>query len=151
VIVIPLTSRPALLDALLDGLDTWYHLFMTALPSDTDLSLDDFTEIDWPDYTPQQVKYWAPALLDGEYAYSTADPVEWQATDDQENRKVWGYYVTNGRDGALLWWEMRCEAPIDMSVTGAVCVVWPRLTLPPDSVVPCMFVGGGNISWINVT
>jgi len=120
------------LDAFLDNLTPYYHLFTTAMPEDPLIVLADFTEADWPAYAPQRASGWTPAVLVGERAASMADALLWTRGTGGAPRDVYGYYVTDTAGGPLIWWEAREEGPLPMQDPFHTVRVLPRLTLRED-------------------
>lgn len=145
-IVAPDSGAVYLLLQLLDAVETWAHLYVADHWPTRATTLSDLQEASWSGYVPVKVGPWAPPLIVDAQAQSTADPVEWVrgATGDAE--QVYGYYLTAGVSGPLLWAEHVCgRESVPMESDGDVCVVWPlvRLTYQPGE--PCIQSGGVEI------
>lgn len=137
-IVFPTVGKTATLDTFLENVDLWYHLYVSVtVPKPRSLK-SHFQEADWAGYAPLQAKYWAPALMDGDFAYSTADPLTWTRKAGGVPRTVYGYFVTYAEVGPLLFAEWACnEEGIPMINDGDSLTLWPRLTFPAELGTPC--------------
>ena len=132
-ITVPDVGATACLDALLDeGVTTWYHLYVNDVSLGRATTLGDLTEADWPDYAPQRVTTWTPATVPIDRAVSAADPLLWTRGDGGDPRQVYGYYVTDGQTGPLLWAETRPQGPLPMVAPTDAVLVTPRVTLRQD-------------------
>lgn len=130
---VPYAAAPHDLDALLDGLTPYYHLYIAEVTVDPGVTLADFAEADWPTYTPRRAVSWVPAIMSGGRAVATADPIMWQRGTGGSPRQVYGYFVTDGQTGPLCWWEPRDAGPLPMAASGDSVIVRPRLTLREDA------------------
>lgn len=131
-VVIPDVAATYQLDELLDGLDTWYHLYAVPAVLGASTTLADLTESAWPGYAPIRVTTWSPALLIDGRAWSSADPALWTRGIGGVGGQVYGYYVTDGQTGSLIWCEARPGGPTPMLTSGDQVLVLPRLTLRQD-------------------
>jgi len=134
-IVTPYIGAMALLDFLTDELGTWIHLYTNDLTPYAGTVLTDFVEASFPGYAPVQVKTWSVAMLQDGRAVTVSDPRTWTLPSAIPAVEVFGYFVTQGKSGALLWVERRTAGPIIMQNAGDQATVIPRLTLrgDPDS------------------
>lgn len=128
-IIVPIVGATALLDDLLDDVTTWYHLYVTDITLSVDTVLGDFVEASFPGYLPLLVSTWAPSLWDVDRAVSNADPAVWTRGGPPSLVTVYGYYVTDGMVGPLLWCERRTEGGIVLNNPGEQCQVLPKTTL----------------------
>lgn len=131
-ITVPEIAETYDLDALLEDLDTWFHLYVTRLSLGRGTLLADFTEASWPAYQPLRVTTWSPSQILRGRAWSSADPTQWTRGSGGAPAQVYGYYVTDGRTGPLLWCESRQQGPTPMTAPTDMVVVLPRLTLRGD-------------------
>lgn len=129
---IPYVGSLYLLDALLENLTPYFHLYTADVDNDPGVDLADFEEADWPLYVPLRVTSWTPAVIVSGRAVSTADAALWQRGAGGPPRQVYGYYVTDTAGGPLLWWEARAQGPLPMSEPFHTVQVFPRLTLRED-------------------
>jgi len=136
-IVVPAVAENYLLDELLDRVTPYFHLFTSEMELGEKTVKEDFQEADWPDYKPAKVTTWSPALQVCGRAVSSADKTRWDRGEDGEPREVFGYYVTDGKDGPLLWCEQRSEGPIRMEFPSDFLVILPRITLREDPDEEC--------------
>jgi len=134
VVIIPNAAELVLLDRLLDKVTTWYHLYVTATVLGAGTVIGDFTEADWTDYAPKKVTTWSPAVTLSGRAVSNADQTMWIRGSGGPTRFVFGYYVTDGEDGPLLWCEERVAGSIRMQFSTDTVTVVPRITLREDPV-----------------
>lgn len=123
------------LDTYLGSVEPWYHLFVNDLVPVGATILDDFVEATWPDYAPRKVTSWVPSVTVDGRAVATADPTTWTRGSGGPGASVYGYYVTDGSSGPLIWCERRAAGPIDMTMPTDSVQVLPRLTLREDEVV----------------
>lgn len=128
-IVIPQAGAVPLLDHLLQQLQPWFHLYTNDLvPGDLTV-LTDFTEATFPGYAAQRAVGWTDALVVSGIATSYADGLVFSRTMDGISISIYGYFVTSGKTGGLLWAEYRAGGPIVLTHTGDTCDVLPSLTL----------------------
>lgn len=128
-LVIPAVSAPYLLDVLLDGLTPWCHLYVVPVTLTVGTVIGDLVEATWSGYQPQRALGWTTADWEDDRAVTTADPLLWTYGPQPGPAIVYGYYVTDGRTGALLWAESREQGPIALNIAIDQVEVWPRLTL----------------------
>jgi hypothetical protein len=135
-ISIPASGTAALLNVILDPNFYWYHLYTNEVfPGDVETS-GDFTEADFPGYEAQQAKSWTDAATVAGCTYSVADPVLWTCSADTEPALMYGYFVTMGESGPLIWWEPRPTGPVRIASKGDQVEAFPRLTLAANP-LPC--------------
>lgn len=137
-IVVPNVGAAALLDDMLAEVDTYYHLYTNDETLTSATVLADLTEATWPDYRAMRVTTWSPAIAVEGTAASQADPVLWVRGVGGLAVDVYGYYVTDGQTGPLLWIEARPAGPTPMRAATDTVLVTPQLTLrqsdcPPTS------------------
>lgn len=126
----PAASRTSALDIFTSGLNAWIHLYRTDTPISADTVLGDFLELDVTGYAPLPVRWWTPAVLQGVYAKTWGENRYFQRGAGGFVREVWGYYITQGETGQLLWAERGPDPPYPMAVAGDNLFVWPALTWP---------------------
>jgi hypothetical protein len=128
-IVVPDGGARDALDDLLAELTGWAHLYVEDVVLGPDTTRDDLTEASWPDYQPLRVTGWAPSVaLDG-LAVSEADLLLWIRGPGGDPAQVYGYFVSDLKDGPLVWVERRPQGPIAMSADTDQVLLLPRLTL----------------------
>lgn len=131
-ITIPNVAEVNLLDRLLDKVETWYHLYVNSIVLGPATVKTDFVEGSWPGYAAKKVTTWTPAITVSGRAESSADQQQWIRTFDGSGQLVYGYYVTDGQTGPLLWCETRAAGPIRMQFSSDTVTVMPRVTLRED-------------------
>jgi hypothetical protein len=136
VIVVPNVAADVLLDDLIEAIDTYYHLYVNAATLGPDTTLTDLTEAAWPDYRSMRVTTWSPAIALEGTAASQADPVVWVRGVGGLAVDVYGYYVTDGATGPLLWVEARPSGPTPMRAATDTVIVTPQLTLRQNDCPP---------------
>lgn len=109
-IQIPNVAAIYTLERLWSVIDPWIHLYRTDTPLSYDTVLADFVEVSIDSYAPVRLQTWTDPEIESRRAVTTRDPVEWVWSSGDAQQEVWGYYVTDGRDGPLLWCG-RGEAP----------------------------------------
>jgi hypothetical protein len=129
-LAVPESAQCYLLDRLIDGLDPWYHLFTADVWPDSTTTLAQLPEPQWEGYQPQRVNVWTSAIIRNGRAETTADPVEWVRGATGSPETVFGYFVTDGQGGPLLWAEHVCGRDgIAMESDADLVVVWPLLDM----------------------
>lgn len=131
-IVVPSAGARDALDAMLAELHPWTHLYVTDVTLGPDTTKDDLTEASWPDYVPMRATGWAPAVTVGGLAVADADPILWVRGDGGDPAQVYGYFVTDTKDGPLVWAERRPQGPVAMIEPTDQVLLLPRLTLRED-------------------
>jgi hypothetical protein len=127
-IVLPIPSSIYLLYRLVVEIDTYYHLYITDTTLGIHTTLGDLTEAAWPAYQPVRAHSWSPPLLAAGVVTTWSDPILWTRGTTGPASNVYGYYVTDGRAGPLLWVERAVAAPIRMSLPADTVMVLPQLT-----------------------
>lgn len=133
-IIVPDVAATYDLDELLDQLDTWYHLYTVPAVLGPSTTLADLTEAAWPDYAPVRVNTWSPASIVEDRAVSLGDPVLWVRGSGGMPAQVYGYYVTDGRTGPLVWCEARAQGATPMIAAHDQVLVLPELSFRQDPV-----------------
>jgi hypothetical protein len=128
-LVVPYTGSLPLLDSLLFQLGAWYHLYVVDVVPDQDTTLADLVEASYPGYAAVQVTTWTPSVLVEGSAAAYADPILWTRSSSGSPQVVYGYYVTAGLGGPLLWAELRELGPITVQSAGDAVYLTPALTL----------------------
>lgn len=121
-----------LCDQWTDQLYAQCHLFVNPAILSIDTVLADLTEATYPGYYQQNISGWSPATVQGSGATSWSDPIVFGCAGGMAPEYVYGYYVTRGSPGRLLWAELRPQGPIRMWLDSDLCVVLPSLTLTPS-------------------
>jgi hypothetical protein len=124
-------SECYLLDALLEALETWCHLYQNDIAPKDVVDRTSFAELDVTGYAPQAVSSWVLAVFRDGRAVSDADPVQFSRGSGMEARDVYGYFITQGRDGPLLWWQRVPGDPQPMRLPTDKVTVYPQLALRP--------------------
>lgn len=150
-IVTPLPSLERLLDVLIGALSPWVHLYVVDITLTPLTVLADLTECTVPGYTPQKTTGWSAATIAGHVAVTYADPLVYTHGAGAGFQDVWGYYVTDGLSGPLLWCERGGAPPYALHVLGEGVLVQPRFTLgdcnspqPPGILSAGDLVGDGS-------
>lgn len=128
-LVVPYVPSTRLLDNLLDQLGAVYHLYVVFVKPDQDTTLEDLVEASFEGYAPLAVPVWTPAVLVGGSAAAYGDPLLWTRSSSGSPQMVYGYYVTAGVTGPLLWAELRELGPITVQEAGDRVYFTPALTL----------------------
>jgi hypothetical protein len=128
-LVVTSSGSLPLLDSLLDQLGAVYHLYVVDVTPTLTTTLADLKEADWPGYAPIAVPVWTPAVLVGGSAAAYGDPLLWERASIGDSETVYGYYVTAGTRGPLLWAERRELGPIVVAGPGDRVYLTPALTL----------------------
>ena len=136
-ICISLAGRARICDAITSDIAAWYHLYTNDPPITTGLTAADLEEPDYSGYEPQPARYWAPAVLTDQTATAQAQPILWTRGSGGRPRDVMGYYVTDGRDGPLLWAERGSSAPYLLSQPGDELLIIPTIAVPAPPGLPC--------------
>jgi hypothetical protein len=129
-------AATALLDDLLDQVETWVHLYTLAVALGPSTTLADLREAAWTGYFPQKATGWTPSLWNGSRADSSSDPLRWVLGVQLGPWTVVGYYVTDGQSGPLLWVEQRPQGPVELALPIDQVEVFPRLTMRQDDFSP---------------
>lgn len=125
-LVVPNVSAISTLQILVDNWDAWVHLYMADVPLDRATVLADLVELDVPGYAAQAAMGWTdPEIVEGR-AQTGADPVLFTRGAGTPQRDVWGYFVTQGLSGDLLWVERALNPPIPFRVSTDNWTVIPR-------------------------
>lgn len=118
---------------LVSGLDyqssAWVHLYRTDTPLTRNTTLADLVELDTPGYLRQRAVSWSPPTIRGDQAVTEADPLRWTRGAGPPARQIYGYYVTFGSSGPLLWAERGIEAPYTWDTLGQRILVIARFSL----------------------
>jgi len=131
-IVLLSEGAEALLDVWTDTVGYTYHLYCNELsPSDV-INRTSFVEATFPGYKPQPAKGWTNAATVEGCTSSSADPILWSCAADTDPQDVWGYFVTMGLTGPLLFWEPRDTGPVRIAAKGDPVELFPRLTCRQD-------------------
>lgn len=118
----------ALLNRMLDGIPTLFHLYCNDVPRSTETILSDLVAADWPAYRPIFDRRWSPALWVDVAAFSWTDQKTWIRGSGGAPRLVYGYFVTIGRPHRLLWYEPREGGPIPMVLPTDCVTITPELS-----------------------
>jgi hypothetical protein len=126
VLVLPDVALTYIVDEFIGSIAPYVHLYMTDTPLTRRTTLADFVELDTPSYAAQRAVAWSPSTIRGSLAVTEADPIRWTRGAGGTPRDVYGYYVTDGVSGSLLWCERASTAPIPMRVLGDRLLVIAR-------------------------
>lgn len=127
----PLTSRCPLLDAIVAGLAPWVHLYVNNPTVTWCLIKADLHEATSGGYAPKLAINFAPAVLVGAVARAVADPLVWTRTDGMPAEQVYGYFITQGEDGDLLWCSLPRTDPFPWGLAGDQITLVPTLEFGP--------------------
>jgi len=128
-LVVPYGGSVAVFNQFLSQFSVYYHLYINDLTPTLDSVLSDFVEASYPSYGPQIVQQWTDAVLVGGVAATYGDPLLWTVGSVVVPQTVYGYYVTGGPTGPLLWAELRELGPVPLDTVGARVYLTPALTL----------------------
>lgn len=107
------------------------HLFINDITPSAATVTTDLVEATFTGYEPQNIQGWTPAILRSGKAITWSDPIRFTCAANGPLQTVYGYYVTLGYDGPLLWLERRAMGPIPIANIGDLVIVLPSLTLSP--------------------
>lgn len=142
-LVVSRVGAALLLDALLDNVDLWYHLYVSDCPPHRYSERDDFKEASWDGYFPQPVKHWDPAELSNGHAFATADPLLWTRGTLGIAQTVRGYFVTSGQNGPYVFGQAADDDQvIPMEIDGESVAVFPYFSDITEFDPQPMFCGG---------
>lgn len=131
-LVIPDQSARVLLNSLLDGINTYIHLYVNDVYLKPSITAADLHEAAWPDYSPQLVNTWLEADTENGRAVSVADPVFWTYGSNPSPATVYGYWISSDETGFLLWVEAHPGGGITLVHSSDQIAVFPQLTLKTD-------------------
>lgn len=134
-IVIPSVGGVALLNLLTDAYTAWYHLYTNPLTPNAASVLTDFVEASFGGYAPLRSVGWTDALVVGDVPTAYADALVFACTVSGSPQSIYGYYVTQGKTGGLLWAQSRDAGPVVITNVGDSLDVLPTLSL--QTFVPC--------------
>jgi hypothetical protein len=141
VIVTTYQSLPYLLDALNNQIDPWYHLYVQDIEQTSGVQLTDFAEASWQGYTPLEADTFTPAVWADPFAVAHADQLQWLSPGSEQPLSVHGYFVTDGENGPLLWFEAVPDGPIDVRNVGTPVNIFPAMVLGPCANLPPVITG----------
>lgn len=118
-----------LLDDMLDNVETWFHLFVDDVNPTADLAIGGFTEPGWEGYAALKMAQWTPAIWAKTRAITWGEQLRWISPGTVPVQKVYGYYVTDGQFGPLLWSERDPTGPIDAGSPGTPINIYPEFSL----------------------
>lgn len=93
----------------------YVHLYVEDVPLDRDIVLDDLVESEAPGYAAQLAIGWDTPVIRARRAYTEAEPLLFSRSDGSPSEQAFGYYVTQGMSGPLLWVERFEPAPFPWS------------------------------------
>lgn len=126
-IVVPVVAGVYSLNRLLDAVTTYVHLYVNDYTPDDTTTLGSFTEASFDSYVVQLEKYWTNAISFYDVPTSWGEPLIWTAASTLAlPQTVYGYYVTDGVAGSLLWCE-RAPTPAVLASAGAQVMLQPRI------------------------
>jgi len=117
------------LNNLLSQIHIYCHLYVSPVNWAEDPPISDIVEASWPDYRPQAVAYWSPAVIRPPLASSWSDWLLWVRGTGGMAAQVYGYYYTAGPAGLLLGGEARPQGPVPMMAATDRVQVVPSLSL----------------------
>lgn len=145
-LVVPITAELYLLAIVLDALTPFVHLYVNDVTPDPCSGVDQFQEADWQGYKPLPAKTWTPPVLRSHRAVSWSDPVQFLRGDIGPQRRVYGYWMTDGLSGPLIWAERAPDTPVlRMDYGGNFTTVYPQFSLQSESMPPCVYSGGVEV------
>lgn len=122
-IVVPNVGAVELLELLLPVWTPWVHLYTTDTPLELDTVIGDFVEANYPGYAAQLATGWTEPEIANRRANTMADPLIFARTNGDPQQECWGYYVTRGITGPLLWAERFADPPWPMRVSTDVITI----------------------------
>lgn len=128
-IVVPMTGLAYLAEELLGTLSPTYHLYVTPATLTPATILADLTEASWPGYAAVAVTKWSPPEQAAPPAISRGDPVTWTRGNGGQPAEVYGYYVTDGPAGPLLWAEASPTGALPMIQATDTVTIVPEFSL----------------------
>lgn len=131
-LVVPDVGKMQLLDDLLEAEETWLHLYQNNYTPVDGSVLGSFTEADFSGYEAVLIDSWTASSIVSGRARSVADPEVFTQDGGSTGNDIYGYYITKGETGALLWAERGSGAPYDMNSAGRQLSVALQLTLRTD-------------------
>jgi len=126
---VPYVAEISLLVRLLGNITGYVHLYRNDVTITTATTLGDLVEMDVPGYSAQPAVGWTGPVIVSGRAVSAADPILFTRSAGLPSRVAYGYYVTDGPSGDLLWVQRGAEAPYPFGNATDTILVIPRLTL----------------------
>lgn len=128
-IVVPTEAGVYCLNRLLDAVTTYVHLFRNDYTPDDTTTLASFVECSFDSYNVQYERYWTNAIAFYDVPTSWGEPLIWTAASTLNMpQTIYGYWITDGASGSLLWCE-RAPAPVTLAGAGAQVILQPRIQL----------------------
>jgi hypothetical protein len=131
-LVLTYDGQCELCDQWTDQLYAQCHLYVNDVTPSAGLTLGDLVEASFPGYQVQNVSGWTPSEIFSGNAITYADPLAFRCTGGGALQLVYGYFITRGSPGRLIWAELRAAGPISMHLATDVASVLPSLTLSPS-------------------
>lgn len=128
-IIVPDVGLLELVPDLVRSITAVVHLYVEPVLWSASTTLADLSELTGGGYSPQRERTWSPAEIRGKMAVTTGDPLRWQRAGSGGPFLVYGYYVTDGESGPLLWGEERQAGAIPWERDGDTVIVVPRFAL----------------------
>lgn len=125
-LVIPDVAKIESLTRLIDAFGAYVHLYRNDIPLDSDTVITDFAESNYPGYVAQATSNWTEPVIVARRAQTSADPLLFTRTGTSVPQDVFGYYVTAGLSGPLLWCERGSAPPYPMRVPTDQVLILPR-------------------------
>jgi microcystin-dependent protein len=150
---VPYSCLIRVTDDFIGSVMPWVHLYVTEVTDTPLVDLVDFTECSAPGYSSQKTTGWtSPVIVDGA-AVTQADPLVFSRGTGPPSQDVWGYYVTDGKLGPLLWWEPVGSVPMAFRTMGDIISVVARWSefqrgtpCPATAIVTGDLVGDGIVA-----
>lgn len=134
-LVVPSVGAIELLEELVLGADwqPYYRLYTNPGAPNPNTILEDFTEATFAGYTPLLATGWIAADIDDSgRAFSLGNLLTWTRGVGGAGQNVYGYFVTQGNPGPLIFAQRFVGAPYVMTTPGQVITVLPTFTLKTE-------------------
>lgn len=135
-IVLPVGAAQYCLDRLIDSVSPFYHLFVNDIQLGPNTTAADFIEASFAGYVPLGTGLWANAYLRQGIVTTLADALTWTCTRLGPLETLYGYWVTDGIDGAMLWCELASPPLIVVHQAGDQVQLTPLISLSAQPSVP---------------
>jgi hypothetical protein len=101
-----------IIEALNAGYPVYMHLFINDVAPSDGTVIGDLVEASFSGYSAQAITYWAAVSPNPAGGYSSTAPLAQFTNSSGSDQTVYGYYVTAGPAGDLLWLQADPNAPV---------------------------------------